>query len=614
MRPAGCLSSGGRLSVQRAFDDPIDLRPPATVCERRADGSFVLRSPHALPEPVRCVGQWLEDWAQRTPDAVAFAERASADSWHELTWAQARQQVGRLAQGLLDLDLPAGDPVVVLSDNSLHHLLLMLACLQVGRAVCTVSSAYSRLTHDHGKVTQILKTLKPALVYADNAQVYGPAIRAAQAAGLNMPVMLSRGAAEVPGALAFESLAATPETPAVMRAFERITPDTVAKYLLTSGSTGSPKVVINTHRMLCANQEMLASAWRFLAHEKPVVVDWLPWSHTFGGNHNLHIVMRNGGTLVIDEGRPAPGLVEKSLANLVKWQPTLYFNVPRGLDLILPLLEANPQAARAFFSRLRMVFYAGAGMPQATWDRLQALSRQVRGQDVWLTTSWGATETAPAITLAHFRLERAGNIGIPLPGVDLKFVPNGGKLEMRVRGINVFPGYRNAPELTAQAFDEEGYYCIGDAGMLVDEAHPEKGIIFNGRVAEDFKLTTGTWVSVGTLRLKLVSALSPWAQDAVITGHDRDEVGALIFPSAQAAALPPAALQGHLKAALQALKAEGGGSSQVPMRLLVLADPPSADGGEITDKGYINQRAVLTRRAEQVLALYAGGPGVVTLT
>lgn len=614
MRPAGCLSSGGRLSVQRAFDDPIDLRPPATVCERRADGSFVLRSPHALPEPVRCVGQWLEDWARRTPDAVAFAERASADSWHELTWAQARQQVGQLAQGLLDLDLPAGDPVVVLSDNSLHHLLLMLACLQVGRTVCTVSSAYSRLTHDHGKVTQILKTLKPALVYADNAQVYGPAIRAARAAGLNMPVMLSRGAAEVPGALALESLAATPETSAVMQAFERITPDTVAKYLLTSGSTGSPKVVINTHRMLCANQEMLASAWRFLAHEKPVVVDWLPWSHTFGGNHNLHIVMRNGGTLVIDEGRPAPGLVEKSLANLVKWQPTLYFNVPRGLDLILPLLEVDPQAARAFFSRLRMVFYAGAGMPQATWDRLQALSRQVRGQDVWLTTSWGATETAPAITLAHFRLERAGNIGIPLPGVDLKFVPNGGKLEMRVRGVNVFPGYRNAPELTAQAFDDEGYYCIGDAGVLVDEAHPEKGIIFNGRVAEDFKLTTGTWVSVGTLRLKLVSALSPWAQDAVITGHDRDEVGALIFPSAQAAALPPAQLQGHLKAALQALKAEGGGSSQVPMRLLVLTDPPSADGGEITDKGYINQRAVLTRRAEQVLALYAGGPGVVTLT
>ncbi|MBU6193941.1 MAG: feruloyl-CoA synthase [Burkholderiales bacterium] len=599
--------------MERAFDDPLDLRPPATQCERRSDGSFILRSPHALPQPVRCVGEWLQDWAQRTPDAVAFAERVSPQTWNELTWAQTRERVGRLAQALLDLQLAQDDPVVVLSDNSLHHLLLMLACLQVGRAVCTVSSAYSRLSQDHAKVTSILKTLRPGLVYADNAQVYGPAIRAAQAAGLNMPVLLSHGAADLPGALVFDELAATVETPAVMQAFARITPDTVAKYLLTSGSTGMPKVVINTHRMLCANQEMLASAWLFLEHEKPVVVDWLPWSHTFGGNHNLHIVMRNGGTLVIDEGRPAPGLVEKSLANLVKWKPTLYFNVPRGLDLILPLLEADPEAARAFFSRLRMVFYAGAGMPQATWDRLQALSRRVRGQDLWLTTSWGATETAPAITLAHFRLERAGNIGIPLPGVDLKFVPNGGKLEMRVRGINVFPGYRHAPELTAQAFDEEGYYCIGDAGLLVDDEHPEKGIIFNGRVAEDFKLTTGTWVSVGTLRLKLVSALAPWAQDAVITGHDRDEVGALIFPSAAAAALPPTTLQDHIKTALKALKAEGGGSSQVPMRALVLGDPPSADGGEITDKGYINQRAVLTRRAPLVQALYEGGAGVITL-
>lgn len=599
--------------MERAFDDPLNLTPPATLRESRPDGSFVLRSPHALPTPARCVGQWLEEWAQRTPDAVAFAQRAPGGGWGELSWAQTRQQVGRVAQALLNLNLPEEDPVVVLSDNSLHQLLLVLACLHVGRAVCTVSSAYSRLTQDHSKVTGILQTLKPGLLYADNAAVYGPAVRAARLSGLHMPVVLSQGAEEIQGALAFESMMATEETPAVMQAFARITPDTVAKYLLTSGSTGTPKVVINTHRMLCANQEMLASAWRFLQHEKPVVVDWLPWSHTFGGNHNLHIVMRNGGTLVIDEGRPAPGLVEKSLANLVKCKPTLYFNVPRGLDLILPLLEADDEAARAFFSRLRMVFYAGAALPQATWDRLQALSRRVRGQEVWLTTSWGSTETAPAVTLAHFRLERAGNIGIPLPGVDLKFVPNGGKLEMRVRGVNVFPGYRNAPELTAQAFDEEGYYCIGDAGLLVDEAHPEKGVIFNGRVAEDFKLTTGTWVSVGTLRVKLVSALAPWAQDAVITGHDRDEVGALIFPSAQAAALSPEELHARIQTALLTLKGEGGGSSQVPARALVLSEPPSSDGGEITDKGYINQRAVLTRRAAQVQALYEGAPGVVTL-
>ena len=624
--------------MDRPFDDPLYLAPPATLRESRPDGTFILRSPHALPTPARCVGQWLEDWAQRTPDAVAFAERvvlaerapgaataakggpgateaysAASEGWRELTWAQTRHQVGRVAQALLNLNLPEDDPVVVLSDNSLHQLLLILACLHVGRAVCTVSSAYSRLTQDHAKVTGILQTLKPGLLYADNAAVYGKAIQAARASGLQMPVVLSRGADELTGARSFDALLATEETPAVMQAFARITPETVAKYLLTSGSTGTPKVVINTHRMLCANQEMLASAWRFLQHEKPVVVDWLPWSHTFGGNHNLHIVMRNGGTLVIDEGRPAPGLVEKSLANLVKWKPTLYFNVPRGLDLILPLLEADDEAARAFFSRLRMVFYAGAALPQATWDRLQALSRKVRGQDVWLTTSWGSTETAPAVTLAHFRLERAGNIGIPLPGVDLKFVPNGGKLEMRVRGVNLFPGYRHAPELTAKAFDEEGYYCIGDAGLLVDEAHPEKGIIFNGRVAEDFKLTTGTWVSVGTLRVKLVSALAPWAQDAVITGHDRDEVGALIFPSAAAASLSAQDLQARIKAALLAMRGEGGGSSQIPVRALVLSEPPSPDGGEITDKGYINQRAVLSRRAAQVQALYEGASGVVTL-
>jgi feruloyl-CoA synthase len=363
--------------------------------------------------------------------------------------------------------------------------------------------------------------------------------------------------------------------------------------------------------MLCANQQMIAQAWRFLDDEKPVLVDWLPWSHTFGGNHNLNMVLRNGGHLVIDEGRPAPGLIEKSARNLAEIQPTIYFNVPKGLDLLLPLLEADEAMARRFFERLRVVFYAGAALPQATWDRLQALARRIRGREVWLTTSWGSTETSPAITSAHWWLDRAGVIGLPLPGTELKLVPNGGKLEMRVRGVNVFPGYRDAPHLTAQAFDAEGYYCIGDAGLLADEAHPEKGVVFNGRVAEDFKLTTGTWVSVGTLRVRVVSALAPYAQDAVITGHDRDEVGVLVFPSPAAAGLSPQALADHVAGALRALKGEGGGSSQVPVRALVLAEPPSADAGEITDKGYINQRAVLARRADAVQQLYAGGPGVI---
>jgi feruloyl-CoA synthase len=605
-RMAGCF-----------LDDPGQIAPPAVARVSFGDGSFVLRSPEPLQPYARCVGEWLDRWAAQAPDAPAFSERLDDDGWRHLTWREARIQVGRLAQGLLGLDLRPQAPVAVLSDNAIDHLLLMLAAMHVGRAVCTVSSAYCRLTRDHTRIHAILNTLGPALVYASDAAVYGPAVASA---GLSAVTVFSRGADSVPGAIAFDSLLRMPEGPAVQAAFEAISPDTHAKYLLTSGSTGHPKVVINTHRMLCANQQMVAQAWRFLDHEKPVLVDWLPWSHTFGGNHNLNMVLRNGGHLVIDEGRPAPGLVAKSARNLAEVQPTIYFNVPRGLDLLLPLLEADDRLARRFFERLRVVFYAGAALPQATWDRLQALARRIRGEEVWLTTSWGSTETSPAITSAHWWLDRAGVIGLPLPGTELKFIPvpgdPGGKLEMRVRGVNVFPGYRDAPELTAQAFDAEGYYCIGDAGLLADASRPEQGVVFNGRVAEDFKLTTGTWVSVGTLRVRVVSALAPLAQDVVITGHDRSQVGVLVFPSPAAAALTPQALAGRVAAALQALKSEGGGSSQVPVRALVLSEPPSVDAGEITDKGYINQRAVLARRATDVARLYAddaGGDGIITV-
>ena len=591
------------------LDDPHWLAPPRTVRVGFDDGSFVLRSPEPLRPYARCIGEWLERWAAETPDAPAFAERAPDGSWRRLSWAQTRAAVGRIAQGLLDLKLAPQAPIVVLSDNALDHLLLLLAGMHIGVPVCTVSSAYCRLTQDHSKIHGILNTLGPALVYAADAQVYGPALADA---GLHVPVVFSRGAHGFAGALDFAQLGRA-ETAAVMDAFETLTPDTHAKYLLTSGSTGHPKVVINTHRMLCANQQMIAQVWRFLAHEKPVLVDWLPWSHTFGGNHNLNMVLRNGGTLVIDEGRPAPGLVERSVANLAEVQPTIWFNVPRGFDMALPLLEADPALARRVFERLRVVFYAGAALPQATWERMQALAKKVRGEEIWLTTSWGSTETAPGITSAHWKLERAGIIGLPMPGVELKFVAGGDKLEMRVRGVGVFPGYRDAPQLTAQAFDAEGYYIIGDAGFLADDARPESGVVFNGRVAEDFKLTTGTWVSVGTLRVRVVSALAPHAQDVVVTGHDRDEVGVLVFPTPQAAALPAAELRAHVAAALKGLRAEGGGSSQAPGRALLLSEPPSVDAGEITDKGYINQRAVLKRRDALVRSLYAGGPDVIVV-
>jgi feruloyl-CoA synthase len=590
------------------FDNVQRLAPPRTVRLRFDDGSFVLRSPEPLKPYARCIGEWIEHWALATPDAPAFAERAPDGGWRRLSWSETRAQVGRIAQGLLGLKLAAQAPIVVLSDNALDHLLLMLAGMHIGRAVCTVSSAYCRLTKDYSKIHGILNTLGPALVYAADAKVYGPAIASA---GLQAVTVFSHGAEGFPGALAFDSLQRTPESPAVRAAFEAIGPDTHAKYLLTSGSTGHPKVVINTHRMLCANQQMIAQAWRFLEHEKPVLVDWLPWSHTFGGNHNLNMVLRNGGQLVIDEGRPAPGLIEKSVRNVCEVQPTIYFNVPRGLDMLLPFLEADDALARRFFERLRVVFYAGAALPQASWERLQALATRVRGREVWLTTSWGATETSPAVTSAHWRLERAGNIGLPLPGLELKLVPNREKLELRVRGVSVFPGYRDAPQLTAQAFDDEGYYCIGDAGLLADELRPERGVLFNGRVAEDFKLGTGTWVSVGTLRVRVVSALAPLAQDVVITGHERNEVGVLIFPTPAATALPAEELAARIGAALQAMRAAGGGSSQVPTRALVLAEAPSADAGEITDKAYINQGAVLRRRATAVAQLYSGGKGVI---
>ena len=599
--------------------NPALLAPRAVEKIELGGGAFVLRCPEPLQPHARCVGEWLEHWAVQTPDALAFAEPAAEREaeragglWRTLRWAQLRQQVGAVAQALLNLDLPAGKPVVVLSDNSLHHLVLLLAGMHVGRPVCTVSSGYCRLAGgDFSRIHGILQALDPALVYASDAATYAAAL---VGAGVQPTQVYSQGTQAVPGALPFSELLATPETPAVMAAFAAVTPDTHAKYLLTSGSTGHPKVVINTHRMLCANQQMLAQTLRFLDTEKPVLLDWLPWSHTFGGNHNTNIVLRAGGTMYIDDGRPLPGAIDRTIAHLRDVQPTIYFNVPRGFEMMLPALEADEALARQFFGRLRMAFYAGAGMPVTTWNRLVAACARVRDEPLWLTTSWGSTETAPAAAFVNWPLQAPGVIGLPLPGVELKFIPNGSKLEMRVRGANVFPGYRHNPSATAAAFDEEGYYCIGDAGHLADEADALQGIVFNGRVAEDFKLTSGTWVSVGTLRLKVVAAMAPYVQDAVITGHDRSEIGVLVFLTEAGRALAPEQAAAHVRQGLRALKAEHAGSSQTPARALILEGPPSMASGEVTDKGYVNQRLVLQRRASEVEALYApgGGPRIIT--
>jgi feruloyl-CoA synthase len=365
--------------------------------------------------------------------------------------------------------------------------------------------------------------------------------------------------------------------------------------------------------MLCANQQMLAQGWHFVEDKPPVVVDWLPWNHTFGGNHNFNLVLRNGGTLYVDGGKPVPGLVETTVKNLSEVSPTMYFNVPRGFDLLLPYLEKDETLRKSFFRDLDMLFYAAAALPQTLWERIERLAVQERGGKLAMLSAWGSTETSPLATQVHFHIERAGVIGLPVAGCELKLVPSASKQEVRVRGPNVTPGYYKRPDLTSQCFDEEGFYRIGDAVKLADPADPAKGILFDGRVAEDFKLLTGTWVHAGAVRVKLIAAGDPIIQDAVITGHDRNEVGALVFLNPLATKdVTPDWIRTRLAKALKDLAAEPGSSTH-PARLLVMTEPPSIDANEITDKGYMNQRAVLERRAALVQKLYAGAPEVITL-
>lgn len=588
------------------FDNPSMLAPRRVIREQLPGGGFILHAAEPLQDVTRCVGDWLEHWARITPNALFLAERDAGGEWVKLTYADVRRKVGAVAQALLDMDIRPDQPVACVSDNSLEQAILMLATMHIGRPFVTVSSAYARLAKDFKKISAILDELGPGLIYASDGSTYGAAINAA---GQPCPVVLGHNAFAVPGAGHFVDMLRVEETPAVMEAFARITPDTHAKYLLTSGSTGKPKVVVNTHRMLCANQTQIRQTWPFLAEEKPIVVSWLPWSHTFGTNHNFNMVLSNGGSLYLDEGRPVPGLREKSVRNLREVQPTLYFNVPKGFDALVSFLEEDEGFSRDFFGRLRGVFYAAAALPQSLWDRLETCARKVHGDAVWFSSAWGATETSPLLTNVHWRLDKPGCIGLPVPGTSIKFIPNGEKLEMRVKGPQVFPGYKGRPDLTAQAFDADGYYCIGDAGLLCNPDKPEEGILFDGRVAEDFKLTTGTWVSVGTLRVRAVSALAPYVQDVVVAGHDRDEVGLLVFPNPAGKTLAPEALHAHIRQGLAALKGQGGGSSQSPTRALVLDEPPSLDAGEITDKGYINQRAVLQHRAHEVEVLFGGRRG-----
>ncbi|MFK0033687.1 feruloyl-CoA synthase [Pseudomonas monteilii] len=601
------------------FKDPAQLAPAQVLRETRADGSFILKSPEPLQPYARCVGGWLERWAAETPDRPYLAERRGS-GWFTLSYGQVRQRVGSLAQGLLELDLQPGRPLLMLSENDIDQALLSLAAMHVGISVSSVSVAYSRNTGGGcSKLKAIIQVLKPAAIFVSDGDAYFEAIRLTRP---DCHVLAARNAQEIPNAIALPLLYRT-ETSAVMEAFHRIDGNTPARLLMTSGSTGAPKAVINTHGMLCANQQAIAQCWRFVEQGDLVVLDWLPWSHVFGANHNFNLVLRNGGTLYIDDGLPVPGQIDRTVENIKSVKPTLFFNVPRGYEMLLPYLERDEELALALFGRLRLLFYAAAALPQSSWDRLVNCARKVRSEPLFFATEWGSTETSPVVTSVHFPTSGAGVIGLPVPGTELKFVPSGDKLEMRVRGPSVFPRYLDDLPNTESAFDEEGFYRIGDAGRLVDPERPEMGVQFDGRVTEDFKLTSGTWVSVGTLRTRLVSALSPYASDCVICGHDRDVIAALVYPTpalrdllgreGRAMTGSELALRAEVRlalcAGLQAMVKDFPASSQHAARLIILDAPPSLADGEITDKGYINQRAALSLHADAVKRLYAESLG-----
>jgi feruloyl-CoA synthase len=613
-----------RQTISTARSRPIAYAPVDVVRARRGDGATLLRARADLGVHDPSLARMFRRTAEARPDRLFLAERDATGAWRGLRYGQARRQVDAVAQALLDRGLSAEQPVVILSGNAIEHAVMMLAGFTAGVPVAPISVAYSLQSRDHAKLRHIARLLTPGLVYVSDTGPFASALQAFDA-----EIVAGENGAKLARVTAFADLSATRAGELVERSVAATDAATIAKFLFTSGSTGFPKAVINTHGMLAANQQALAAIWPFVADDDLTLVDWLPWNHTFGGNHNFNLVLRHAGTLHIDAGKPMPGLIEASVRNLAEVSPTIYFNVPAGFAALLPFLETDAALARSFFARLRLIFYAGAALPQDLWQRLEAVAIRTTGQRVPMTSSWGSTETAPLATAAHLPIDRAGVIGVPVPGVELKLVPSGGKQEVRVRGPHVTPGYWRSPDQTAAAFDEEGFYRIGDAVRFDDPDMPGRGLVFDGRIAEDFKLGTGTWVHVGALRVAALAAASPVLQDALVAGEGRDAVGLLAWPSVAgckqligpgapddlpALAAHPA-VRAHVRERLAAWNAGVTGASQRIGRVLLLTTPPSIDANEITDKGYVNQRAGLALRSAELDRLFAPmtGPEVIEI-
>lgn len=583
---------------------------------RGADGIERLRSTVALgPYPDRLTDR-LEHWARLAPDRTLVARRERGGHWRRIGYAQMLERARAIGQALVERGLGPERPVAILSGNDLEHLSLALGAMWAGVPYAPVSPAYSLLSQDHGKLRHVLNSITPGLLFASGPE-YAKAIRAV--ADPDIELVMTDGRVEGRAVTPFDALLGTAPGAAVDAAHAQVGPDTIAKFLFTSGSTRVPKGVINTHRMLCSNQQMLCQAMAFLADEPPVLVDWLPWNHTFGGNHNTGITIYNGGTLYIDDGKPTSQGIGETLRNLREISPTVYFNVPKGFEEIVAAMRSDDVLRQSLFARVKAFMFAGAGLSQPVWDELDRIAEQTIGERVPIITGLGMTETAPSCTFALRAGDvRSGHIGLPCPGVEVKLVPAGGKTEIRFRGPNVMPGYWRLPEATAHAFDEEGFYRTGDAVKWIDPADPRKGLMFDGRIAEDFKLSTGTFVSVGPLRARIIAAGAPCVQDAVITGIDRDDVGMLVFPRLDECrklaaigddvgadeVLRHPVVRAHFQSLVDRMWREGTGSASRVARAHVMSVPPSIDRDEVTDKGSINQQAVLRQRAALVEALY----------
>jgi feruloyl-CoA synthase len=580
------------------------ILPCDTVIDRRGDVLYA-RSPWPLPAYPVTLTDKLEHWAQLVPGRAFLCRRDRDGHWQRLTYASALERIRSIAAALLGRGLSAERPIVILSGNSIEHALLGLAAMHCGVPYAPIAPAYSLVARQYTTLTTIFSAMSPGLVFADEAERYRDALRGVCPPGVEV---VSCAPAPSLRSTAFADLEARPATAAVDAAHAAVSGDTVAKILYTSGSTGAPKGVINTQRMLCSNQEMIRTALPLLGDEPPVLCDWLPWNHTFGGNHNVGIVLYNGGTLYMDDGRPTPEGFATTLANLREIATTAYFNVPRGYDLLVPALRADAAFRSHFFSRVKMLFCAAAALRPENAAALEHAALETRGEPIPFVTGLGATESAPFALCAGDSAFTGGRIGVPVPGVELKLAPVAGKYEGRLRGPNITPGYWREPELTAAAFDDEGFYRLGDALGFVDPENPAQGFLFEGRLSEDFKLSTGTWVRVGPLRAALLSHLGDLVFDVVLGGHDREHVVALIFPNrARCEALAPGALQRLVRQRLADFAAAHPGSSTAVRRAAIEDEPPAIDAQELTEKGSVNQKAVLRNRAAIVAQLCAGG-------